>query len=100
MNRAKQRWGPVCLSQHTTNHVGVPLEQPIRTITTASSHWVLVRGEEYRYLTLRELARAQSFPDSFEWPEDSSVEDVTRGLGNAVPPLLARNVVRAVLDAV
>ncbi len=99
MRRAKSRCGPVCLSQNVTNHPGVPLNEPIRTITTMSHHWALVRGDEYRYLTMRELARGQSFPDTFHWPEDSSTEDVARGLGNAVPPLLARNVIRAVLDA-
>jgi site-specific DNA-cytosine methylase len=60
---------------------------------------VLVRGDEGRFLTARELARAQSFPDSFAWPEDCTVEEVCRGLGNAVPPNLARDVVRAVLGA-
>lgn len=98
--KAKRNWGPICLSQHVTDHPGVPLWQPIRTITTAPNHWVLVRGEEGRFLTPRELARAQSFPDYFTWPEDYTVEEVCRGLGNAVPPNLARDVVGAVLDAV
>jgi DNA (cytosine-5)-methyltransferase 1 len=66
--RARSRLGPVFLSQHVTDHPGVCLTEPIRTITCAPKHWVLVDGERYRYLTERELARGMGFPDSFRWP--------------------------------
>jgi DNA (cytosine-5)-methyltransferase 1 len=64
MARAKQNHGPICLSQHVTDHPGVSVREPIRTITTAANHWVLVRGDECRFLTARELARAQGFPET------------------------------------
>lgn len=94
--RGRQRCGRRFLSQHVTNHPGVPLDEPIRTITT-QNHWVLVDGDAYRPLIDRELARGMSFPDTFAWPDGLSRVDVITGLGNAVPPLMAEEVVRAVV---
>ena len=41
-----------------------------------------------RSLTTREAARIQSFPDSFKF--DGSLSTIRTGIGNAVPPILAR----------
>lgn len=97
MRAAQKRSGRRCLVQHVTGHPGVPLDQAIRTITT-KDHWVLVDGDVYRKLTARELARGMSFPDSFELPDAPRVH-VVRGIGNAVPTLLARDVIEAVKEA-
>lgn len=96
----RRRHGRRFLTQHTTNHAGVALTEPIRTITTAAGHWNLVDGDRYRALTGRELARGMGFPDTFVWPEETTVSQVTTGLGNAVCPPVARQVVAAVADAV
>jgi DNA (cytosine-5)-methyltransferase 1 len=45
--------------------------------------------EAMRPLTVREAARLQSFPDSFEFPEAQSMVSVARQIGNAVPPRFA-----------
>lgn len=84
-----------CLVQQTTDHRGIPLWEPIRTITT-KHQWCLVDGDRYRYLTARELARGMSFPDSYRWPGDLPVADVVKGIGNAIPPLMAKTVVEQV----
>jgi len=97
--KGRRNWGRTFLSQHVTGHPGVPLTEPIRTITTAPNHWTLVDGNRYRYLTLRELARGMGFPDSYRWPENLSREEVQEGLGNAVCPPVGCAVVRAVLAA-
>jgi DNA (cytosine-5)-methyltransferase 1 len=94
---AQKRTGRRCLVQHVTGHPGVPLREAIRTITT-KDHWVLVDGDAYRNLTKRELARGMGFPDSYEIPELPRVQMV-RGLGNAVCPPVARDLVRAVREA-
>ncbi len=46
--------------------------------------------EEHRPITVREAARCMSFPDDFTLPEDQSMTSIARQIGNAVPPLLAR----------
>lgn len=88
------------LTQHVTGHPGVPLHEPIRTITTAHSHWNLVDGDYYRALTSRELARGMGFRDTYTWDEDLSIGDVTRGIGNAVCPPVATEIVSAVAEGV
>lgn len=98
MQRAKANHGPRCLSQHVSNHPGVSLREPIRTITT-KDQWCVVDGDRYRPLTLREYARAMGFPESYTWPAELSRVDVVRGIGNAVCPPVARDVVRAVAEA-
>jgi len=97
--RSTARHGPRFLTQHTTDHTGTPLHEPIRTITTAPSHWNLVDGDRYRPLSPRELARGMGFPDSYTWPALPTAT-ITKGLGNAIPPPLAATVIAAVADAV
>jgi DNA (cytosine-5)-methyltransferase 1 len=50
---------------------------------------------EHRPITLREGARLQTLPDEFAWPEDQTMSHVARQIGNAVPPLLATAIARA-----
>lgn len=47
----------------------------------------------WRRLSVRECARLQSFPDDFEFPV--SPTDAYKQIGNAVPPLLAWHIARA-----
>lgn len=100
IEKARQRHGSRFLTQQVTNHPGVPLHEPIRTITTAAQHWNLVDGDRYRALTGRELARGMGFPDTYMWDESLSVADVTRGIGNAVCPPVAEAAARALMEAV
>lgn len=90
---------PVALVQHTTGHRGVPINEPIRTITT-KDQWILAdRKRGYRPLTTRELARGMGFPESYTWPTELSRANVIRGLGNAVCPPVARDLITAVREA-
>ena len=47
----------------------------------------------WRRLSVRECARLQSFPDNFVFPVSSS--DAYKQIGNAVPPILAWHIARA-----
>lgn len=89
---ARRRHGRRFLSQHVTGHPGVALDQAIRTITT-KDQWVVVDGDRYRPLTVREYARAMGFPDGYAWPATASRTDAIRGLGNAVCPPVARDLI-------
>lgn len=59
--------------------------EPSKTITSGARS-EFVHPTEHRYLTLRECARIQTFPDAFEFVGSQS--DQTLLVGNAVPPLL------------
>jgi DNA (cytosine-5)-methyltransferase 1 len=52
----------------------------------------------HRPITVREAARLQSFPDTFEFLPQQSIVSVAKQIGNAVPPLLAGAIARAVLE--
>ncbi len=77
---------------------------PSRTVTcrnlagaTSDMHRVRLPDGKRRRITVREAARLQSFPDSFEFC-GNEVQQFTQ-IGNAVPPLLAYKLALAVRDA-
>ena len=94
--RGRANYGRRFLTQYVTNHPGRSLNGPIATVTGVSAHWHLVDGDMMRALTVRELARAQSFADSYVLPDKVTVG--TRLVGNAVPPLQAAEVVCEVME--
>jgi len=53
---------------------------------------------EHRPITVREAARCQTFPDDFVLPETQPMTSVAMQIGNAVPPLLARQIAETVAD--
>lgn len=84
------------------------LDRPARTLTcrnlagaTGDMHRVKLKNGKRRRINIREAARLQSFPDSFEFAGSS--DSAFNQIGNAVPPLLAKNIansVSALLDNV
>jgi DNA (cytosine-5)-methyltransferase 1 len=96
--KGRRNHGSRFLTQHTSNHPGVSLDEPIRTITT-KDQWCVVRGDEYRPLTIREYARGMGFRDDYSWPETATKSDAVKGLGNAVCPPLVEQLITRVADA-
>lgn len=62
-------------------------DEPSLTITTGSDS-EFIHPYEDRFLTLRECARIQSFPDSFRF--EGSKTSRHRQVANAIPPLIAK----------
>jgi DNA (cytosine-5)-methyltransferase 1 len=54
---------------------------------------------EDRPITIREAARCMSFPDEFVFPLDQRWTEVAKQIGNAVPPLLAKEIAGALAAA-
>lgn len=80
-----------------------PLERGSTTVSNVERHMVVeVRLEDLffdvglRMCTVRELARFQTFPDSYQFT--GKKEDMQRHIGNAVPPDAAYVFVKAALS--
>ncbi len=83
-------------------HTGSPIDEPSKALK-AGDHGVpggenMIRfpDESVRYLTLREAARIQTFPDDYRFI--SSWSESMRQLGNAVPVQLARVVANSIAE--
>jgi DNA (cytosine-5)-methyltransferase 1 len=75
-------------------HTGNRLDWPAKTVKAGvhgspGGEHILIRDDgRYRYLTVRECARLQGFPD--EWVFEGPRSETMRQIGNAVPVPLAR----------
>ena len=90
--------GALCYPGHT----GSVLDFPAKTIK-AGAHGVPggenmldLGGGKYRYFTVREAARLQTFPDNYRFV--GSWSDCMKQIGNAVPVQLAQCVITALLS--
>lgn len=83
-------------------HSGSPLDWPGKSVKAGvhgcpGGEHILVREDgSYRYLTVRECARLQGFPD--EWVFEGSRTEAMRQIGNAVPVPLARTMLEAAVS--
>lgn len=89
-------------SDHTKRYGRLEPDGLFSTILTkADLHWgAYIHPEQNRTLSVRECARAQTFPDRFRFV-GSRVEQYKQ-VGNAVPPILAKSValgVRRMIEA-
>lgn len=95
---AQRTAGKRCLWANVDSARGRALDEPFPTITTKSAGQVyLLDGDRCRLLEPRELARAQSFPDTYQLPEARTLAG--RLIGNAIDTRLAEGVVAQVLAA-
>jgi len=94
MSRNRRRvWDEISYTiQAGQRHIPLhPASPPMSKV--GEDKWVFGEGISRR-LSVRECARVQTFPDSFEY--SGKTVHKYRQIGNAVPPLLAYNVAKAV----
>ena len=70
--------------------------KPSPTVVAGGGGGFLCHWEEPRYLTLRELARLQTFPDDYDFVGNNV--SISRQIGMAVPPAFARIIFESVLQ--
>jgi DNA (cytosine-5)-methyltransferase 1 len=89
-------------AQSYPGHTGSPMDEPSKTLKAGDhgvpggENTIVFAGEKVRYLTVREAARIQSFPDDYYFP--CVWTESMRQLGNAVPVILAERVARGIRD--
>jgi DNA (cytosine-5)-methyltransferase 1 len=75
---------------------GRSLDRPLGTVTTCE-RFALVEGDRMGMVTVPEYRRAMSFPDTYLLPDNK--HDAVALLGDAVPPVVAEDIVRALKEA-
>lgn len=92
---------PFLISYYGTKNMSA-LRDPVPTVTTKDRFGVVeVKQEQLmldirlRMLSPRELARAQGFPDSYQFTGNR--DDIVKQIGNAVPPPVAAALFEAVI---
>ncbi len=86
-------WDTKRNNRHSSAYRRLSFDKPSITIDTG--HMNYFHPIENRTPTVRESARLQSFPDSFEFYGNQSQQ--LRQVGNAVPPLMAKAIAKTLL---
>jgi len=72
---------------------GRSLTRPVGTITTRD-RWAVIDGDRMRMLSVEECRKAMGFPVDYKLP--ARAKDAMHMLGNAVVPIVARDVIAAI----
>lgn len=93
----RQVFGSRFLTAYYGNEYGGrSLSRPLGTLTT-KDRYAVIDGDRMRMLTVDENRKAMGFPADYRLP--SGHADAIKMLGNAVVPIVARDVIRALLEA-
>lgn len=95
MRHAQHQAGSACFWANVDSARGRAFEESFPTVTTKSiGQFYILDGPRCRPIGVRELARAQDFPDSYQLPESRTLAG--RLIGNAIPVRLAAGVIAQV----
>ncbi len=93
----RQVFGSRFLTAYYGNEYGGrSLSRPLGTLTT-KDRYAVIDGDRMRMLTVDENRRAMGFPASYKLPNNHA--DAIKMLGNAVVPIVARDVIQALQAA-
>jgi len=93
-NRNKMNKGRVQSMDAPCNTINAHLSK----VSLNSTDPVLLHNGRYRRFTPHEVARIQSFPDTFEFPVSETRQYIA--IGNAVPPVMMWYVAREIISAI
>jgi DNA (cytosine-5)-methyltransferase 1 len=79
-----------------SGQTGRSLDRPIGTLTTLA-RWAIIDGDRMRMLSVPEAKAAMGFRPDYQVP--ANIRTANFMLGNAVPPPMATDIIRAVLEA-
>ena len=94
----EELWPRIRNNRHSSAYRRLHEDLPSVTIDTGNTHSNYFHPVFNRLPSPREAARLQSFPDSFFFKGTRSPQYVQ--VGNAVPPLLAKAIAKAIKEAV
>ena len=97
----RRSWDKPSFTIHATGY-NIPLHPSSPSmIYNAHEDWSFIKENqhEYRRLTVRECARIQTFPDSFEI-DCPNIIDAYKMIGNAVPVRMAETLAISIKDAI
>ena len=97
----RRSWDKPSFTIHATGY-NMPLHPSSPSmIYNAHEDWSFVKGKyrEYRRLSVRECARIQTFPDSFEIA-CNNILDAYKMIGNAVPVRMAQILAESIREAI
>lgn len=97
--RGRERYGDRFVMPYYGSGSGLTgrsLDRPLGTITTRD-RWAVVDGDKMRMLSVSEIRAAMGFPDDYQLPDSHKL--AVHLLGNAVVPVVARDLIEAVQAA-
>lgn len=92
----RQHGNRFLIAYYGSERGGRCLTRPVGTITTRD-RWAVIDGDRMRMLTKDENRKAMGFPDNYRLPENHKL--AVHMLGNAVPPPMTREVIKALKRA-
>lgn len=92
-NGRRQHGARFAMCYYGSERGGRSLSRPLGAITTRD-RWAIVDGDRMRMLTVTEVRRAMGFPDDYRLPAQHKA--AVHMLGNAVVPIVARDMLQAI----
>jgi len=94
-NARKKRGDRFLIAYYGNEKCGRSIDKPLGTVTT-KDRFAVVNNDSMRMLNISEYKLAMGFPDNYILPAKHA--DALKMLGNAVCPLVARDIINAIKD--